>query len=276
MADDDSASRTRNRLTKESPEVALARDVARADLALRDGQRVNAEHPAQAERHWAELVGELRRLWERFTGRQQSTAAPTADGADTSYAPNTSYAPTVPYAATTPYPAPLGPRQPSASETAAHQERARLESRIDRLPPDSRRAFEDAMLRLVRSDDTLRAAFERSPQSIPTVAKYAVAAHYRESLRDRPQPAAEAAMNAARDRIMADDARQFAALRERWERPAPSPDRPPLAPPLLGHEGQVLLREQVATARRPARGTENGGTTSRPASPVPNAQPRTR
>ncbi|MGV9450224.1 hypothetical protein [Streptomyces sp. NPDC003635] len=222
----------------------------------------------------------MRRLWDRVTGRGQ--AAPT--GADTAYAPGPAES-----ALPSPMTGPAGRGLPSASEAAARQEVARLQQRIDRLPPEARTVFEDAVLHLVRTDGTLRAAFEQAPDGIPTVAKYAVDAHLRESLREsqresqreqreaqhespretppapeRPQRdpvTAEEAMNAARDTIMAADARQFAALRDRWERPARSRDPVPGGPDArsleVAEEFERNRREASATrSSTPRRGGE--------------------
>lgn len=268
MPEDNAASPARNRLTKERPEVELARQLVRADLALREQRR---QPPAEPESLWAQLADEVRRLWDRVTGRGQG--APT--GADPSYAPDPA-GPAQPSPGT---PMPAGPGLQSTPEAAARQEIARLEQRIDRLPPEARTAVEDAVLRLVRTDDTLRGAFEQAPHSIPTVAKYAVDAHLRESLRasasetpretpsapDRPPRrdpvTAEEAMNAARDTIMAADARQFAALRNRWERPARSQDPSPGGPDArsfeVAEESERNRREASATSSStPSRGGE--------------------
>ncbi|MFE0677874.1 hypothetical protein [Streptomyces sp. NPDC058867] len=238
MPQDKEASPARKRLTKERPEARLAKDVAQADLALRNMRHGSAgNHPSDTDLLWAELVQELRRLLDRFKGRQGAPGMSAPNGAEASYAPNGSYAPAAQYSPT------ATPRQPHPGEVAAQQYVAELHSNIDRLPRESRMAFEDAMLDLVRTDATVRAAFEQSPESIPTIAKYAVNAHHREAL--RAEPTAEAAMNTARDTIMARDAEQFAAMRQRLQRPAQAPRAAPEVPHVLSPAGQTVLHRQV-------------------------------
>ncbi|MGW5640321.1 hypothetical protein [Streptomyces sp. NPDC003832] len=276
MTVEDPASPARNRLTKERPEVALARDVARADLMMGQARRGAADHPEEAASLFEDLAEELRRLWDRFTGRSQS-----APGAESSHAPQAQHAPEPPFAPAAGYGPPAGPgphagpRQPSAGELTAQREMAGLEKKIDRLGPESRMAFEDAMLRLVRNDATLKAAFERSPQSIPTIAKYAVNAHLRESLREAPS--AETAMSRARDTIMARDAQQMTELQNRWQRQSGTRgdgegrtrSQAPEAEHLLSPEGRELLRRQVDESRTSPRRTPVGGNGAAPTPTVP-------
>ncbi|MCF3136844.1 hypothetical protein [Streptomyces olivochromogenes] len=240
----------------EHPEVELAQGLVRAELALREARRGGAELDAL----WAQVAEELRRLWDRFTGRSQPMpAGPDASLAGRPEADSFGRAPSAPSLggpAPTP-PMTAGPRPRSGAEASAHQELARLEQRIDQLPPAVRTAFEDAVLDLVRSDSRLKAAFEQSPESIPTVAKYAVNAQLRESLRgtaptDPPR-------------------RSFSGV-ARLSPSTPSPagrPRPPSAPAILGQEGRALLRDQVATSKPTIGGAQNPNSSSRPASPAP-------
>ncbi|MEU3172173.1 hypothetical protein [Streptomyces sp. NPDC007000] len=273
MADDNAASPSRNRLTKERPEVGLARDLVKTEYRLRDERRDNGRDPTDTAGLWNRLAAELRRLMDRLTGRSQSAATPA--GGDYASVGGREADRSDPWP---PVPAqrPAEKSSEMSSVQSAHPDVARLGERIGRLSTLQHEAFEDAVLHLVRTDANRKKAFEQSPESMPTVARYAANAYMRESLRetsqgvDPPQrertPAqdtalrttpvtatnaytdsstqtdantstntaaptltATEAMEAARDRIMAADAQQFAALRERWERPA-SPERSDAAP----------------------------------------------
>ncbi|MGY0068748.1 hypothetical protein ACWZEH_18500 [Streptomyces sp. QTS137] len=283
MADDNAASPNRNRLTKERPEVGLARDLVKTEYRLRDERRDNGRDPTGTAGLWNRLAAELRRLMDRLTGRSQSAATPA--GGD--------YASVAGREADRSGPWPPVPARSPAERTSemssarsADPDMARLGERIGRLSTLQHEAFEDAVLHLVRTDANWKKAFEQSPESMPTVARYAANAYMRESLRETSQgvdpprrerasaqetalrtaPAttgnaytdsstqtetetnastntaapgltATQAMEAARDRIMAADARQFAALRERWERPA-SQERSDTAPAATQVAGQ--------------------------------------
>ncbi|MCX2922435.1 hypothetical protein [Streptomyces sp. NEAU-W12] len=284
MADDNAASPSRNRSAKERPEVGLARDLIKTEYRLRDERRDDGRDPTDAAGPWDRLAAELRRLMDRLAGRSRSAATP-AGGDHTSVAGREADR--------------SGPWQPvpaqrtaeRASETSsaqsAHPDMARLGERIGRLSTLQHEAFEDAVLHLVRTDENWKKAFEQSPESMPTVARYAANAYMRESLRETSQAvdppqrertsaqdtalrtapvtttnaytdsstqadantntaapalAAAEAMEAARDRSMAADARQFAALRERWERPASrersdtAPAATPAVTPVVGQD----------------------------------------
>ncbi|MGA5203721.1 hypothetical protein [Streptomyces variegatus] len=261
MADDNAASpdRNRNRPAEERPEAALARDLIRTEYRLRDGRLGAGRDTADTPGAWRRLTERLRRLVDRLLGRDRAgVGGPDADSAG-SWQPAPAQMP-----ARTSVDGP----SPAAAGPSAHPDVVRLEQRIGRLSPLRHEAFEDAVLHLLRTDDRWRKAFERSPESMPAVARYATEAHLREALRETSpatgprEPAstredlsrtapvtrmnattesstqtetqagtrsAAEALDAARDRIMAADARQFAALRARWERAA-APERPGTAP----------------------------------------------
>ncbi|MFD3732553.1 hypothetical protein [Streptomyces sp. NPDC058632] len=281
MADDNAASPSRNRLTKERPEVGLARDLIKTEYRLRDERRDNGRDPTGTAGLRDRLAAGLRRLMDRLTGRSQSAATPAGgDYASVGGREADRSDPWPPVPAQRPAEGPS--EMPSAQ--SAHPDMARLGGRIGRLSTLQHEAFEDAVLHLVRTDENWRKAFEQSPESMPTVARYAANAYMRESLRETsqgvdppqrgrtswqddvlrtapvtttnaytdsgtqtdtnastdtaaPTLTATEAMEAARDRIMAADARQFAALRERWERPA-SRERSDIAPAVAPVVGQ--------------------------------------
>ncbi|CAL9614561.1 hypothetical protein SUDANB108_05729 [Streptomyces sp. enrichment culture] len=248
MADDDATSPDRNRPAEEPAEVRLARELIRTEYRLRD-QRRRGEHGAADAPGARERLSRLvRRFLDRLSGRPSPAAR---DGAVAGWGAEPG-GPGQPDPARTFARAPAAGAPPQAATGAAHPDVARLERRIGRLPTLRHEAFEDAVLRLLRTDERWRTAFERSPESMPTVARYTANAHMREALREPPPavpaPPAHAAagtrtrtgpgtgtrtaaeaLDAARDRIMAADARQFAALRARWERTAAG-ERPDTAP----------------------------------------------
>ncbi|EFL40154.1 hypothetical protein [Streptomyces griseoflavus] len=263
MADDNAASPNRNRLVKERPEVGLARDLIKAEYRLRNERRDTGRNAGDTAGLWTRLSAELRRLFDRLAGRgsgppgQDHATAPAVD-AGGPWPPAPAQTPAQTFAQT---PAQMSAREAprTASGPPAHPELARLGQRIGRLSTLQHEAFEDAVLHLVRTDERWKKAFEQSPGSMPTVARYAANAQMREALRETSPPAApreraaarddasrtapapgtptatdsstrtesnastltaDEALNAARDRIMAADAEHFAALRARWERPA--------------------------------------------------------
>ncbi|MFE8965167.1 hypothetical protein [Streptomyces iakyrus] len=252
MADGNAASSNRNRLAEERPEAALARQLIATEYRLREGRRGAGRDAADAPGAWSRLAERLRTLVDRLSGRYRAgTGGPDAGGAG-SWQP-------VPAQRTAPARTRVDGPSPEGAGSSAHPDVVRMERRIGRLPTLRHEAFEDAVLHLLRSDDRFRTAYERSPESMPTVARYAANAHMREALREssagaEPQERASPrvgpsrtasvarasattdsaaqteteagtrtaaeALDAARDRIMAADARQFAALRARWERAA--------------------------------------------------------
>ncbi|GGO94351.1 hypothetical protein [Wenjunlia tyrosinilytica] len=187
MQDNDGPSPTSDRLTQERLELAreLARELAEAELA----SSVSPPGNAQLEILLTKLAERFRLLWDHVTGGSQSMPtgadASFADGPETDAPGPGQDAPGWGAPAPTP-PTAAEPWQPSVSQTSA---RARLEEKIDQLPPAARMAFEDEILHLVRTNAELTAAVDRFPERVPTVAKYARNAHLRESLREAPPPA---------------------------------------------------------------------------------------
>ncbi|MFF8672805.1 hypothetical protein [Streptomyces sp. NPDC015242] len=291
MADDDATSPDRHRPAEEPAEVRLARELIRTEYRLRDrprrGERDAVDAPGARER--------LSRLVRRFLDRLSGRTSPAArDGAVAGWGAEPG-GPGQPDPAPTFARAPAAGPPPQTATGAAHPDVARLERRIGRLPTLRHEAFEDAVLRLLRTDERWRTAFERSPESMPTVARYAANAHMREALREPPPavpaPPAHAAavgtrtrtgpgtgtaaeaLDAARDRIMAADARQFAALRARWERTAAGerPDTAPV-PQRNGFDGpgqDPAADGQAFDAARRARWARLGtGATASPGGPT--------
>ncbi|WP_328582591.1 hypothetical protein [Streptomyces sp. NBC_00370] len=202
MADANTASSTRNRLTRnrfarQRPEVRLARDLIKTDHQL--GKQRGEEGPADLGTEIADL---WRRLMDRIRGR--SAPAPAGGGGGVGGGASgggdgggwSGY--------------PQGePQQSAGAGMSVHEERMiRLESQIKKLSPRQHEAFEDAVLNLVRTDKKWQKVFEESPETIPTVVRFAGNAQRRELLRDAPPTAA--------------DLRATADLREQWERPAPA------------------------------------------------------
>ncbi|MFF7865368.1 hypothetical protein ACFZCT_02740 [Streptomyces qaidamensis] len=261
MADDNAVSPNRNRPAVEGPEAALAHQLITTEYRLREGRRGAGRDAADTPGAWSRLAERLRTLVDRLSGRYRAGAGGPDAGAAGSWQP-------VPAQTTAPAPTRVDGPSPEGAGPSAHPDVVRLERRIGRLPTLRHEAFEDAVLHLLRSDDRFRKAYERSPENMPTVARYAANAHMREALREssagadpqerasprvgpsRTASAARAnatagsaaqteteagtrtaaeALDAARDRIMAADARQFAALRARWERAADR-ERPDTAP----------------------------------------------
>ncbi|WP_033306627.1 hypothetical protein RFN58_33670 [Streptomyces iakyrus] len=262
MADDNAASPNRNGPAAERPEAALARQLIATEYRLREGRRGTGRDAADTPGVWSRLAERLRTLVGRLSGRYRAGAGGPDEGAAGSWQP-------VPAQTTAPDPTRVDGLSPEGAGPSAHPDMVRLERRIGRLPTLRHEAFEDAVLHLLRTDDRFRKAYERSPESMPTVARYAANAHMREALREssagadpqeRASPrvgpsrtasvaranvttgsaaqteteagtrTAAEALDAVRDRIMAADARQFAALRARWERAA-GRERPDTAPP---------------------------------------------
>lgn len=246
MADANTASSTRNRLTRnrfarQRPEVRLARDLIETDHRL--GKQRGEEGPA-------DLGTEIADLWRRLMDRIRGRSAPAppgggvgggasggGDGGDRSGYPQGE------------------PQQSAGSGMSVHEERmVRLESQIKKLSPRQHEAFEDAVLNLVRTDKKWQKVFEETPETIPAVVRFAGNAQRRELLRDAPPTVA--------------DLRATADLREQWERPAPatgSSIRSGFQGPgqnefIGGHEFEVTahtnLRESTTHAASMPRGGE--------------------
>jgi hypothetical protein len=85
---------------------------------------------------------------------------------------------------TAPDPATMGEQRAQADTWKPVSRRmGRLEERVRELPHLAREAFEDAVLKRLRTDDNLRQQFDAHPEKFPTVAKYANNAQMREHLR---------------------------------------------------------------------------------------------
>ncbi|MET9150650.1 hypothetical protein ABZX82_05090 [Streptomyces griseoflavus] len=256
MADVTPAPRGPNRLTKESPEAGLARELISTEYRRRNERRRRAEGPDLAARTWRAL----REMWRDLTGRSRdvppSYAADTGfpDGAAQDTRPVPGLSGPVPGALPGPMSGPV-PGPPAGPPPSAREGRDRalegIVERIERLPPDRREAFEDAVLHLLRTDKKWRKAYDADPAGMPWAAHWANNAYEREALREGPAPAVPGpargeapslgspdpgpplpdgdalwdvaeAMDRAGSRIRAADAEQFAALRERFSRPAPA------------------------------------------------------
>ncbi|MFE9807344.1 hypothetical protein [Streptomyces sp. NPDC005548] len=220
VANDITASGYRNRLTRRNPGARLARDLLKTEYGLR-GQARGGAGRADGESIWERLAAELRRLLARFTGgsRPAPAGGGTAPGggegpgqgdgsSDQAAAHGRNDAGQTPF--TTP---PLTGQ--ASSEKPVHEGMARLEEQIRRLPAHEREAFENAVLHLVRNDKKYRKAFEKSPESMPLVARCVVDAHLREVA-----PEVAAADKAARQQSPSSPGAPGDETRSRWERPA--------------------------------------------------------
>jgi hypothetical protein len=198
VAYDNTASQSRNRLTK-PPEANGARDLLETEYGLRSGARGGGAGSADAG-IWEQMWSALRRILDRVRGRSRSAQAGDSGGSLSDGGPAGG-----PAGGQEPGPpgqaAPLStadgwtqapsaePQWMSPSERSAHERVASLVETVGRLPKLEREAFEDEVLHLVRNDEKWRKAFEESPESMPTVARYAVNAHLREALREVPPEA---------------------------------------------------------------------------------------
>ncbi|MFE7858962.1 hypothetical protein [Streptomyces sp. NPDC057403] len=255
----------------------LARELVETESQL-GRERRRREQGSRAERFWRGL----RAAWRRLRGRGEGRADQAWEGAPSSGAEQQRTGASPGPGAAAGGPVTGGPgaaaarREPSAAEQKAIDRMASLMERVQRLPPEELKAFEDAVLKLVRTDETLKKAFGADPMSMPAVARFAVNAHLREAesaneaaspadARSRrpaspspetPGPAftpltvdlpgprlpdgqalwdtaerafaegtsAVEALDRVRDRTIAEDARQHAALRERLQGTEASPD----------------------------------------------------
>ncbi|MFD6493627.1 hypothetical protein [Streptomyces sp. NPDC060188] len=220
MADQNVAPRSANRLTRRNPGARLARDLLKTEYGLRGQDRGGAGR-TDGESIWERLAAELRRLLARFTGGSRPApagggSAPGGQGGaqgDGSFDPA---AATAPGGAGQPSPTTRPPPTGTApADRLVHTGMARLEERIRRLPAHEREAFENAVLHLVRNDKKYRKAFEKSPASMPLVARCAVNAHLREMA-----PEVAAADKAARQQSLSRPGAPGDETRSRWERPA--------------------------------------------------------
>ncbi|MFF8634915.1 hypothetical protein ACF052_12050 [Streptomyces pilosus] len=305
MADATPAPRRRNRLTKESPEAGLARELISTEYRRRNERRRRAEGPDLATRAWRAL----RDMWRDLTGR--SRGGPPSYGADTGFpegvAQEVRPVPGPPEPVPVPGP-PAGPPPPPREGRDRALEN--IVERIDRLPRERREAFEDAVLHLLRTDRKWRRAYDEDPASMPWAARCANHAYEREVLREAPGAAGPGparrgeapslgsadpdagpplpdgdalwtvaeAFDRAGSRIRAADAEQFAAFRERFVRPAagageaPEPSSPDAV--LRGPGGNEAVYDGHAfttlEAASRAAGPAPAEPLSRPVSPAPS------
>ncbi|MEU8789813.1 hypothetical protein [Streptomyces sp. NPDC048643] len=236
VANDITASGDRNRLTRRNPGARLARDLLKTEYGLRN-QGPGGAGRADGESIWDRIAAELRRLLDRITGGSRSAPAgggiapgggegggPGGDGSlDQAAAPGRGGPGQPPSMAP---PAPTTP--PVSPERPVHAGMARLEEHIRRLPAHEREAFEDTVLHLVRTDRKYRKAFEKSPESMPLVARCVVNAHLREVA-----PDVAAADKSARRQPSTRQGAPGDETRSRWERPAQTRSEPAvsLVPP---------------------------------------------
>ncbi|WP_406166567.1 hypothetical protein [Streptomyces sp. NBC_00996] len=233
-------------MTRKRPR--LARNLLKTEYGLRETRRNGGAESTDTDSLWDQLRDAIRRLTDRLRGRSGATGGGGSSGqgdqgeyaqggngpAQDGYGPTRGGAGSAPAAAMTAQ-ATTAPHRQSASEISARRKTARLEKKIDGLPKAEREAFEDEVLRRLRANDNWSAVFEESPYSMPVVAKYAVNAHLRESLRDippnvgsaKPEPGLpngdtrRASMTTTTTTTTATSTEAEAeAQRKRWERPA--------------------------------------------------------
>ncbi|GGY10184.1 hypothetical protein [Streptomyces anandii] len=215
MPDDDAPSVGGNRPAEGHGEIELARRLARELAEAELVSSVSRAAEVQWENLLARLADEFRVLWEQATGASRSAPA----GAEESFADRPDTGTSGPDrgapgrgggapgrggdapgrgGAARPLPMPAWPWQPSVSQPSA---RARLQQEIGRLSPAARMAFEDELLRLVTTNADLRAVFDKSPGTIPTVVNYAGKARERQLLREAASPAQSPHQEPARDDV---------------------------------------------------------------------------
>ncbi|MEU2980341.1 hypothetical protein ABZ678_26010 [Streptomyces hirsutus] len=198
------------RLQEEHRTVELARDLVTAEYRLRDEPRDNRRDRTNPENRWDRLTAALRRFMDRLVNRTRpgpspdgehysSTAGREADRVAPQQPDQTDQS-AVPVAQNPPERAP---------EQLAHPDMAHVESRIRELSQRQHKILEDAVLHLVRTDENVKRAFEESPESMPTVARYATNAYMRELQQENGVAPANAATEA------------LSNARDRWERTAP-------------------------------------------------------
>ncbi|MGW0968326.1 hypothetical protein [Streptomyces sp. NPDC002516] len=220
------------RPTRRNPQARLARELLRTEYGLRNRGR-GGTNPADADSIWERLFAELRRLMRPLMGGSRSapggggSAPGGGQGGGPVGGPGNDQAGgqasgqgggSLEQAGTRPGPGHPGAEHPGP-QRPVHEGMALLEQRILRLPAHEREAFEDAVLDLVRNDRKYREAFERSPESMPLVARCAANAYEREMAREAPG----AAVPSGRDTgALGPDEHP----RSRWERPAQVRDVP--------------------------------------------------
>ncbi|MFE2299437.1 hypothetical protein ACFXAW_14705 [Streptomyces sp. NPDC059445] len=204
MAIDDTAPRGRARPTRGGSRSRLARDLLRTEYGLRN-RGTGGTGPADADTVWERLLAELRRLLRTFTGGSRSApggggsgpapgAGGSAPGGEGPVAGGTGTVADHGQGGR-PVEGPGGGPgdgsfgrggERSGPAGPVHAGLALLEQRILRLPTPEREAFEDAVLDLVRNNRKYREAFEKSPESMPLVARCATNAYERELAREAP------------------------------------------------------------------------------------------
>ncbi|MEU1299040.1 hypothetical protein [Streptomyces shenzhenensis] len=234
MADATPAPREPNRSRPERPEVALARAMVATEYGLSAAHRARAEGPTLAERlmervrdGWAVVMEALGVSRSRRVGQPPPAPGRMAaglPGGPPQWGPAAAPVPS----------APARWAPPAGPEEAAFREMGRLQALAKQLSPRRYEAFEDAVLHLVRTDGRLGKVYEKSPETIPAIARYVANAQTRELLRegDGDRAGAERTdpeVRAARERT----------ARERFERPAP----PPV--PAQEQQGQQEQRQEV-------------------------------
>ncbi|MFF2365146.1 hypothetical protein ACFVU0_20975 [Streptomyces sp. NPDC058122] len=232
MATDDVAPRDRARLTRNGSPSRLARDLLRTEYGRRDRGR-GGTGPADADGIWERLVAELRRLLRTFTGGSRSapggggSGPAPGGGGPASGGGQGEGQETGPGAGRGDgqEAGQSGGRRPGP-EGPVHAGLALLEQRVRRLPTPEREAFEDAVLDLVRNNRKYRKAFEKSPESMPLVARWATDAYERELAREAPPASVPSGQDPA-------GPRRDEPERSRGERPALNRAVPAVAPSVL-------------------------------------------
>ncbi|WP_369186676.1 hypothetical protein [Streptomyces sp. R08] len=217
MADDTVASASRNRLTK-NPGAKPTRVAQLAQALLKDERRMGSWH----RRNGARLIGAgpLDRMWDMvralrdgFLGRTRGAygggqEAGSGSGGGQSGAPDEGGRGQVQVQA----PAFKVPYM-SSSEMSAFERLGRLEATVRNLPVREQEAFEDEILRLIGEDaapNKWKTAYEKSPERMPAVTRYANNAYMRKLRQEGPP----------------DIDPETQRLRDLWERPASPRESP--------------------------------------------------
>ncbi|WP_328770539.1 hypothetical protein [Streptomyces sp. NBC_00286] len=141
------------------------------------------ERAARSRERRRRLQDGLRRLWRLMRSALGGRSASSAGGIETDGFGQTEVRPEPRPAVerTAPDPATMGEQRAQADTWKPVGRRmGRLEERVRELPHLAREAFEDAVLKRLRTDDNLRQQFDAHPEKYPTVAKYASNAQTRE------------------------------------------------------------------------------------------------
>ncbi|WP_339130143.1 hypothetical protein WJM95_14580 [Streptomyces sp. f51] len=227
------------RLTRRNPQARLARELLRTEYGLRNRGR-GGTNPADADSIWERLLAELRRLMRPLMGGSRSapggggSAPGGGQGGGTAGGPGNDQGGgpasgqdggSFDQAGPRPGPGHPGAEHPGP-QRPVHEGMALLEQRILRLPAHEREAFEDAVLDLVRNDRKYREAFERSPESMPLVARCAANAYEREMAREAPGAAVPSGRDPGTGGRDPGARGRDEHPRSRWERPARIRDVP--------------------------------------------------